>query len=1106
MWRYRVNTNNENNLITCKEHIDKNIDMLCDACDFSLPISNYIEEKELETKDEFGEKNIQVSGKMPKETNLEVVEIQKIKAANIAKKYKQNIKEENIIKALDIKLLANNKNYQPKEINEKVNVKLSNLNLDDEKTYAMMHIIDEENYEILPVNILNDNELEFKTSSFSTYILITVGTKQIIFEGENYKVYDSSDIEITNGATIAEETNISLTIVPNDGYGISSLTCLNTATESVGTISGYVKRQEIIIDSITDNLTINVITALAPKITAQPVSFKGLDYGTATFTIEAENATTYYWQYRENKDDYWKAAGSTSATLSVSSLDFSKSGYEYRCLVGNDYFANGERVISDSAVLSVAQNPATIAQTSARVNPNAKIIKQPVSLKVLDGTTAKFTIEAENAIVYKWQYRESKNDYWKKVGSSSATLSISANKAMSGYEYRCLVENYTNHERVESDIVVLSVTENPSHIAPAKAKVITPIEFTTQPTSQKVLLSEKATFTFEVQNATSYEWQYKKSGDSSWKTVDNTIGNVNGKTLTVDTSSMTVDENFNLNNNLSGTKFRVVAKNSSIQGYLEKSDVAVLSVAQGETKTGSVKVKPTINNTTIEVPSEERIYNGSSYKPTVSVKYGDKDLILETDYTVTYGENINAGKGTIIVKGVGDYGGEKEIEFTISPQTVEIPQGKILAYNGVEQIGVEATDKYTAIGNKATEIGEYYATVELVSTNYIWNDGTTLSKTIAWKIKEEMGRVSVSLKIGADDYNGEWTKNSVQAIVNVPENIPNLTDVYYKKSSDTAYISFVNTMNIKDTIVLIFDETINEQISFVGVDVTGKEVTLPSDAYSIKIDKTKPVINEVSSVQNGNKVIMTANVKDEGSFVKYYALSNNNVMSEWIEINSAIANGDLNIEIYESGIYYLWVKDIAGNISLEKEITIYKDIDSPIGSVEIIGNIIEDETYVNNKWVTLKLTADDDITENNNMKMKLYNKEDYEKLLSTEDIVWEDFEEEINWPLTDGDGEKTVYLILKDEAGNTSVTVFHGEVNYVVHHFLQTEDGTSYDLYKTTNEKVLKGRSVILSNDKLPIPGVTYEKSSLSYMGSAVNTIIPNEDGTTEIFMHYTRD
>jgi len=60
------------------------------------------------------------------------------------------------------------------------------------------------------------------------------------------------------------------------------------------------------------------------------------------------------------------------------------------------------------------------------------------------------------------------------------------------------------------------------------------------------------------------------------------------------------------------------------------------------------------------------VYDGKEKKPTVTVKYNGTTLKNKIHYTVTWANNINAGTGKVIVKGIGKYQGTKTVTFTIA--------------------------------------------------------------------------------------------------------------------------------------------------------------------------------------------------------------------------------------------------------------------------------------------------------------------------------------------------------------------------------------------------------------------------------------------------------
>ena len=86
------------------------------------------------------------------------------------------------------------------------------------------------------------------------------------------------------------------------------------------------------------------------------------------------------------------------------------------------------------------------------------------------------------------------------------------------------------------------------------------------------------------------------------------------------------------------------------------------------------------------------VYTGKQIKPdVVQVSLNGKNLSEGTDYTVEYGTNVNYGKGTVIVKGIGNFTGQKAIVFNIVPDKVSDLKPVLTActYNTVHNIGVK---------------------------------------------------------------------------------------------------------------------------------------------------------------------------------------------------------------------------------------------------------------------------------------------------------------------------------------------------------------------------------------------------------------------------------
>lgn len=705
----------DNKLISCREHIDKDLDMFCDVCHLELPFSNYAEIKSVEAGNS-GENKLEIYGYMPKASNANIVKMSDASAISAAKRYKKDIQDEDIVAGFDISLDYDNKKYEPSEYSQKVDVKISNLDLDTSKTYALLHIIDDSNYEILPIKEMTKDEIIFTTGSFSTYIIITVGTNTVTFDGENFKVLDTNGNEIKNGATVASGTDFSFNIVPNNYYGITGVTC---STADVMNSYGNIKGKACYISSVSENMTITVTTAIAPSITTHPVSVKVKQGSLTKFSVVANDATTYEWQYRENKNSLWKSvtstlgSGYTSVNFTLTSTGYTVSGYEFRCLVGNANFTGHERITSDIVSISVADDDLTLQGRML----NLKITAQPESQKVKLGDKATFSVTAVEADTYKWQYLPSGEELWKDVTSTMSstynkasmvidTSSMSKEKSLSGARFRCVVSSsvvsgYTK----TSDEAIFSVVQGTLEKDISYAKVISPKDVT-------VFEGREASFTAGLDPAVSglkYEW-HEVNGDS-----DINLATENSNYIGADTETLTIPADL-----------VTLSKN----GYKYYCDIGGMVTNKATLTVMEYNITDiSSDEITITLPSEKIIYNTMPRMLNLIIKHGDKILVLDTDYTTTYKNNINIGMATLTITGINLYEGTRDINFLINKRDITIkPKDAHKTYDG------------TALTSNIAEVSEGSLatghTVEITTTGSIIDVGNVENKISQLTIKD----------------------------------------------------------------------------------------------------------------------------------------------------------------------------------------------------------------------------------------------------------------------------------------------------------------------------------------------------------------------------------
>lgn len=310
-------------------HADVNNDLLCDNCGAGIASSDVSVYKEIENeKETLDEKNVSVRGNMPTDTKVAMNEIERNEAISLAQKYK-DIESKDVIAAYDITLTdSENIKYQPANDGEKVKVTISNLNIDPSKGLAMMHIIDENNYEMIGLNRITSTEVEFTTNRFSTYILVTVGTSKIEFEGlGTYTVLDSENVPLASGVEFANLTSFEFKIMPVDNYTLTSVvlknasgTVINPSLDgsTIFSMSDYGTGKSCKISSITQDLKIEVTNVIT---LTNPITLTAVTDGEWTnqdITVEIDWPVTAFTNQIKIDDGEWTDYSEATYTMTAS--------------------------------------------------------------------------------------------------------------------------------------------------------------------------------------------------------------------------------------------------------------------------------------------------------------------------------------------------------------------------------------------------------------------------------------------------------------------------------------------------------------------------------------------------------------------------------------------------------------------------------------------------------------------------------------------------------------------------------------------------------------------------------------------------------------------
>lgn len=128
---------------------------------------------------------------------------------------------------------------------------------------------------------------------------------------------------------------------------------------------------------------------------------------------------------------------------------------------------------------------------------------------------------------------------------------------------------------------------------------------------------------------------------------------------------------------------------------VEKDGTDVTDKVVVKTRAGKLVITPKSINTqeiTVTKPADSQ-YDGNEHRNLPTVKDGEKVLVKDTDYTLSYSEDvINAGTVTVTITGAGNYSQETTVDYQITPRTVKLTsESDSKTYDGTPLVKHDAT-------------------------------------------------------------------------------------------------------------------------------------------------------------------------------------------------------------------------------------------------------------------------------------------------------------------------------------------------------------------------------------------------------------------------------
>ena len=244
-----------------------------------------------------------------------------------------------------------------------------------------------------------------------------------------------------------------------------------------------------------------------------------------------------------------------------------------------------------------------------------------------------------------------------------------------------------------------------------------------------------------------------------------------------------------------------------------------------------VTVTPaTITSDDVTLDSAALTYDGKAKTPSVTVTTGSTVLVPETDYTVSYSENVNAGTDTasVTVKGCGNYTGEVTKTFSIAKAKQSIT-------------GVSNTYSKT-FGNSAFSLG---AKAKTKLTYKSSNTGACLVDAAGKVTIKGAGTAKITITAAAGTNYNKAVKTVTVEVAKAKQSITGVSTVYNKTYGNAAF-----SLGAKAKTKLTYKSS---DTKIVAVSTDGK--------VTIKRPGTAKITITAAAGTNYNKAVKTVTVK-----------------------------------------------------------------------------------------------------------------------------------------------------------------------------------------------------------------------------------------------------
>ncbi len=226
-----------------------------------------------------------------------------------------------------------------------------------------------------------------------------------------------------------------------------------------------------------------------------------------------------------------------------------------------------------------------------------------------------------------------------------------------------------------------------------------------------------------------------------------------------------------------GTDYTVSYSNNIEPGTASVTINGIGNYTGSKTETFEIVGKSLPKTFTVsEIP--DQIYTGEAITPAVTVKDGTKTLVVGIDYTIKYSDNIEPGRASVTVTGIGNYTGTTTVYFTITKAksilnaSIELSPVSFIYDGTAKEPAVTVTDG-TTILREGTDYTVSYSNNIKPGTGYVtiigvgdYTGTTTVSFTITEKTVISISAASVTLTAVSFFYDGTAKRPGVTVTLN----------------------------------------------------------------------------------------------------------------------------------------------------------------------------------------------------------------------------------------------------------------------------------------------------------------------------------------------------